>query len=50
MTRQETIETLRKYNVWRRYDGPIGEGPTMPDPTVIGEAIDTAIELLSDKQ
>ena len=45
----EVIETLRKFNEWRRYDGQIGEAPEQPSPKEIGEAIDGAVELLSGK-
>ena len=41
MTVKEAAEILRKHNEWRRYDGPIGEGPQMQDPALIGKAIDT---------
>jgi hypothetical protein len=40
MNLTEATRTLRRFNAWRRYDGPIGEGPAMPDPKEIGEAID----------
>ena len=43
MTPTETIAILRKYNVWRR--GNL-DGQPMPDPRVIGEAIDAAIEMI----
>jgi len=43
----EIIETLRNFNEWRRYDGPIGEAPEQLSPKKIGEAIDGAVELLS---
>ena len=45
----EIIETLRKFNEWRRYDGQNGEAPEQPSPKEIGEAIDGAVELLSGK-
>jgi len=45
----EIIETLRNFNEWRRYDGPIGEAPEQLSPKKIGEAIDGAVELLSKK-
>ena len=32
---------MRQHNEWRRYDGPIGEGPKMAEPTQLGIAIDT---------
>lgn len=41
MTRQEAITTLNHYNKWRR-----GEEIPQPDPTLIGIAIDKAIELI----
>ena len=46
MTKEETIEILRKHNEWRRYDGEVGKGPEMIDPKTLGEAIDTAIQEL----
>ena len=39
---------MRGYNAWRRYGGPIGEGPSMPDPKEVGEAVDFAIEYMSE--
>jgi len=45
----EIIETLRNFNEWRRFDGPIGEAPEQLSPKEIGEAIDGAVELLSKK-
>lgn len=46
MTKEEAVATLRGYNDWRRYDGPVGEGPTQPEPLAIGEAIDTVCDAL----
>ena len=43
---KEAREILIKANLWRRYDGPIDKGPKMPDPKVLGIAIDTAIEYM----
>jgi hypothetical protein len=43
MTHSEAIEILRKHNEWRRYNGPIGEGPEMQHPALIGKAIDTIV-------
>lgn len=40
---------LRRFNDWRRYDGPPGRGPQMPDPSYIGEAIDIACEVLMER-
>jgi hypothetical protein len=40
MTTKETIETLEKFNAWRRGD----ELMEMPSPKLIGQAIDSAIE------
>ena len=42
MTHQEALEILRAHQEWRRYDGPIGKGPEMQDPKLLGEAIDVA--------
>jgi len=50
MTREETIDILCALNEWRRYDGPIGEGPIMPNPREIGEAIDAAVAILQSKE
>lgn len=46
MKAQEAVMILRKHNEWRRYDGPIGEGPQMTDPKILGEAIDTVCDTL----
>lgn len=46
MTLTEARKTLESFQAWRRYDGPIGEGPKQPDPKTIGEALDIAIWLL----
>lgn len=46
MTIEEAAAILRKHNEWRRYDGPIGEGPQMTDPKILGEAIDTVCDTL----
>ena len=43
MTKKQAIKVLRIHQQWRRGDGDV----TMRDPIVIGEAIDTAIRLLS---
>ena len=43
----EAIEILRAHNIWRRYDGPIGEGPKSTDPSILGDAIDTVAETFS---
>ena len=50
MNLQEAIEILRQYNVWRRYDGPIGEGPEMLDPKTIGDAIDVVCNTMKDEK
>lgn len=41
MTLPETIHTLKTFNSWRR-----GEEIPQPNPTIVGEAIDTAVHLL----
>lgn len=46
MKAQEAVMILRKHNEWRRYDGPIEEGPQMTDPKILGEAIDTVCDTL----
>ena len=48
MSREQAIKVLEEYQEWRRYDGPIGEGPEMPSPSTIGEAIDFAIKILKE--
>ena len=47
MTKEEAFKILSHYQSWRRYDGPIGDGPEMQNPTELGKAIDVAIEVLS---
>ena len=42
MTPTETIAILRQFNEWRRGDEDIPQ----PDPRVIGEAIDAAVEMI----
>ena len=44
MELSKAIQILRDHNVWRRYDGPIGEGPKMVDPVELGQAIDTVCD------
>ena len=46
MTPQEATKILRHHNEWRRYDGPIGQGPEMTSPKNLGEAIDTVCEAI----
>ena len=46
MDRKTALEVLKDYQSWRRYDGPITDSPDMPDPKIIGDAIDVAIETL----
>lgn len=46
MSREEALRILRAHQEWRRYDGPLGEGPEMQDPVSIGQAIDVAIHEL----
>ena len=42
MTTTETANFLRQFNEWRRGDEDIPQ----PDPRVIGEAIDAAVEMI----
>lgn len=44
MELRKAIQILRNHNIWRRYDGPIGEGPNMVDPVELGQAIDTVCD------
>lgn len=46
MDRKTALEILKKYQEWRRYNGPVDESPAMPDPKEIGQAIDVAIREL----
>lgn len=46
MTLTEARKVLERYNNWRKYDGPLEQSPTQPEPKEIGEAIDVAIEIL----
>ena len=44
---KQTIETLRRYNEWRRdNEGTIPQ----PDPKEIGEAIDDAVRMLEESE
>lgn len=47
MTSDQVVAILRHYNAWRRDDEGAVE---MPEPRVIGEAIDAAIHLLSSRK
>lgn len=48
MTLSEARKILVRYNAWRRYDGPLEQTPTQPEPKEIGEAIDLAISVLPE--
>lgn len=48
MTLTEARRILVRYNAWRRYDGPLEQTPTQPEPKEIGEAIDLAISVLPE--
>lgn len=48
MTLTEARRILERYNAWRRYDGPLEQTPTQPEPKEIGEAIDLAISVLPE--
>lgn len=43
MTIKEATDILRRHNLWRRYVGPIGEGPDSVHPIELGIAIDTLL-------
>jgi hypothetical protein len=49
MDRKQALEVLREYQEWRRYDGPMVESPPQPDAFIVGQAIDTAIQALSEQ-
>jgi len=46
MTPAEVAAILRQFNEWRRSDYEPSEQPAPPDPREIGEAIDSAIEMI----
>lgn len=46
MDRKTALEILKDYQYWRRYNGQIPDSPPMPDPRIIGQAIDVAIHEL----
>ena len=50
MTTTEAREVLIRYNTWRRYNGPLEQTPLQLEPKKIGEAIDVAIEVLSEEE
>ena len=43
MKLKEAIQLLKEHNLWRRYDGKIGEGPKMIEPEKLGIAIDKVV-------
>ena len=43
MKLKEAIQILKEHNLWRRYDGKIGEGPKMIEPEKLGIAIDKVV-------
>lgn len=47
MTSDQVVAILRHYNAWRRDDALAVK---MPEPRVVGEAIDAAIHLLSSRK
>ena len=48
MTNIDAAVILRRFNDWRRYDGPPAEQPAMPKPRDIGEAIEVACRVLCE--
>jgi len=44
MKLKEAIQILKDHNLWRRYDGKIGEGLKMSQPRELGIAIDTVVK------
>ena len=49
MDKKQALEILQDYQEWRRYDGPMVESPPQPIPSLVGQAIDTAIQALSEQ-
>lgn len=49
MTIQDAVVALRRFNIWRRYDGPAGCAPKMPDMKVIGEAVDMVCDYVEHR-
>lgn len=49
MTIQDAVVALRRFNIWRRYDGPAGCAPKMPDMKVIGEAVDVVCDYVDHR-
>ena len=50
MKLKEAIQLLKEHNLWRRYDGKIGEGPKMAQPRDLGIAIDTVVNHFENNQ
>lgn len=50
MNREQALDILCAFQEWRRYDGPIGEGPIMPCPKEIWQALDIAIDIMQGKE
>ena len=48
MDRKTALEVLKDFQSWRRYNGPITDSPPMPDPKLVGQAIDVAIHTLEN--
>ena len=49
MTIQDAVTALRRFNIWRRYDGPAGCAPKMPDMKIIGEAVDMVCDYVDHR-
>ena len=47
---KQAIQILKDHNLWRRYDGKIGEGPKMAQPRELGIAIDTVVKHFESKK
>jgi hypothetical protein len=46
MDRKTALEVLKNYQTWIRCDVTIEASPDMPNPTIIGQALDVAIREL----
>lgn len=47
MNIKDICEVLENYNKWRRYKGDIDKSPEHPNPKVLGDVIDRAVEALN---
>lgn len=48
-TLAEYAEILRLFNTWRRWDDDTEDSPQMPEPRLIGKAIDAAVKCMTER-